>query len=106
MHLQSQHGSSTVSRFTPVLPVSTISARRLELDPVCFSTEIAEQIALITEESRTQIALNPISNLFYLIVHDSASTGWVASIDDIQYTTPISAREAIEQAATWRSVFI
>ena len=98
MDISSKHGRITLSRFTDTHNVGAISSRTLPISSVCFSVEIAEQIAVIISGiPGIQISMCPLTNLFYIIVHESESTGWVASLDSIVFTNSLPAQEVIQQ---------
>jgi len=90
-----RYGRLTLVLTTDFVPVSSIHGRDLP-DEVRFrGFDTAEQIALITDNRRLQIAfVHPLSaEIGFVIVHNSPSTAAVARIDRLEYTGPNAQNE-------------
>lgn len=95
-----RYGSASFASLSETLPISQISSKTLIIPAsACFSLEAAEQLALILEGTLTQISMVPDTRLFYLVVHESASTGWLANPVQIKYASSTPACELIEREA-------
>jgi hypothetical protein len=68
-------------------------------DDIKFTLDVAERIALITENWHTQIAFQEWTRKgrAYLLIHTSASTVVVVRIKTLDYTGPTNATGEIER---------
>ena len=92
-----QYGHLVLEPVTDIMPISQIRA----IPEHMFDINTAEQIATITENRGIQISFvnwegNNEDKLFYVILHDSPSTGAVARVKEIDYRLNIPARDVIE----------
>ena len=99
---QNEYGTLVVEPITGVMNVRDIYGKDVP-DEFKFSLEVAEQIALITENKHVQTALTneprrENCHRGYLCLHTSSSTAFVVKIVTLEYVGP-NAMEEIERIA-------
>lgn len=101
--IKNQWGQLKFRVGTPLLKVSEIRIDN-NLD-LTFDTETAEQIALITENERTQLSYSMKYKKWYMIYHYNASNAWIARIVSLIYEGNKPAKEIIEMSRTYCPFF-
>ncbi len=98
IRFENKYGSIEAELCSDYVPISSIHSRNLQ-DEVFFDVGTAEKVALILESERTQISCAwPDLERFYVIHHDSASTGAVMRITAMEYAGG-NARQIIKDQA-------
>ena len=100
LDFKNRFGLLKLALLTDVMPVRDI--RGTNIDNIHkFPIDQAEQVALITDNRGIQISTVKADGqwLFYIVVHDSPSTGAVARVETIAYTGRLPALE-IQMAQT------
>ena len=98
---QNKYGTLVVEPITGDMNVRDIHGKDVP-DEFKFTLEVAEQIALITDNWHVQMALTMGSSEAkcqgYLCLHTSCSTAFVVKITTLEYIGP-NAKEEIERVA-------
>ena len=79
--------------------VGEISSENID-NNLFFDIDIAEQIALITQNVRVQVGfVFPTNGKAYLIYHQSSNMGAVCKITKLEFTSKVNPTEEIEYLA-------
>ena len=93
---QNRYGNLTLGLVSEFRPVSTFNSRDVP-DEYKITMEVAEQIALITDNRGIQLCVefidNRLTGRMFIIVHESKSSAALAKIDAMTYTGPNAEQE-------------
>jgi hypothetical protein len=97
MIYENEYGKLVLELITPYQHISKIHSKEVP-DDCFFDLDTAEQIVLITDNKKSQVAFTEWTKNAkgYLIVHESPSSACVVRIIEMQYNGP-EAQEEIER---------
>lgn len=95
---KNEYGEVTLVEMTYPTHISTIRGQDVP-DQYMFDLEIAEQLALITDNNGIQLSSRPNDlRKWYVMKHHDESTVTLCEVKDLKYDYPMAPRDAIEEA--------
>ncbi len=100
MRYENHYGTVELEPVTDYMPIADISYHLTAAQDNAFSLEMAEQVALITENRGIQIAFPVISGKYtcaYVVLHQGANHAAICRVTNLTFLPTRSARECLEE---------